>query len=73
MRITGNEPTFKWRSEAKWAVAVTSRSSIFTDIENINPCREKYRKLQLAFLNAQAGSLRYGILLETRGNGQEPD
>src|SRR5436305_9074546 len=30
MRITGNEPTFKCRSEAEWAVAVTRRSSIFT-------------------------------------------
>src|SRR6266567_5629661 len=30
MRITGNEPTFKCRSEAKWAVAVTRRSSILT-------------------------------------------
>src|SRR6266853_2493096 len=28
MRITGNEPTFKCRSEARWAVAVTRRSSI---------------------------------------------
>src|SRR5438876_8372051 len=32
IRITGNEPTFKCKSEAKWAVAVTRRSSIFIGI-----------------------------------------
>src|SRR6266852_7966260 len=33
MRITGNEPTFKCKSEAKWAVAMIRRSSILTGIE----------------------------------------
>src|SRR5438132_4134500 len=32
IRITGNEPTFRCKSEAKWAVAVTRRSSIFIGI-----------------------------------------
>src|SRR5713101_3118079 len=32
IRITGNEPTFRCKSEAKWAVAVTRRSSIFMGI-----------------------------------------
>src|SRR5262252_1815277 len=37
IRMTGNEPTFKCRSEAKWAVAVTSRSSILTAILHRSP------------------------------------
>src|SRR6266481_7961674 len=32
IRITGNEATFKCKSEAKWAVAVTRRSSILIGI-----------------------------------------
>src|SRR5436190_17344991 len=32
IRITGNDPTFRCKSEAKWAVAVTNSSSSFTGI-----------------------------------------
>src|ERR1041385_6794116 len=35
IRITGNEPTFRCRSEAKWAVAVTNSSSSLTGIGTV--------------------------------------